>query len=79
MIIITTKKAKEGQTRVNINTSFGWKSVTDKIAMTNAEQFKELYTEQLTNEENPLFDFSNWNADTNWQDEIFQIRIYYQQ
>ena len=72
VIIITTKKAKEGQTRVNINTSFGWKSVTDKIAMTNAEQFKELYTEQLTNEENPLFDFSNWNADTNWQDEIFQ-------
>ena len=47
VIIITTKKAKEGQTRVNINTSFGWKSVTDKIAMTNAEQFKELYTEQL--------------------------------
>ena len=31
VIIITTKKAKEGQTRVNINTSFGWKSVVDKI------------------------------------------------
>ena len=29
MIIITTKKAKEGQTRVNINGSFGFKSVTD--------------------------------------------------
>ena len=72
VIIITTKKAKEGQTRVNINTSFGWKSVVDKIAMTNADQFKELYNEQLTNEETALFDFSNWNASTDWQDEIFQ-------
>ena len=72
VIIITTKKAKEGQTRVNINTSFGWKSVVDKIVMTNADQFKELYNEQLTNEETALFDFSNWNANTDWQDEIFQ-------
>ena len=40
--------------------------------MTNAEQFKELYTEQLTNEEKPTFRFQQLNADTNWQDEIFQ-------
>ena len=33
VIIITTKKAKEGQTRVNINGSFGFKRVTDKIAI----------------------------------------------
>ena len=39
VIIITTKKAKEGQTRVNINGSFGFKSVTDKIALTDAEGF----------------------------------------
>ena len=72
VIIITTKKAKEGQTRVNINTSFGWKSVVDKIAMVDAGQFKELYNEQLTNEETPLFDFTPWTANTDWQDEIFQ-------
>lgn len=72
VIIITTKKAKEGQTRVNINTSFGWKSVVDKIDMVNADQFKELYNEQLRNEEAGLFDFNNWNADTDWQDQIFQ-------
>ena len=50
VIIITTKKAKEGQTRVNINGSFGFKSVTDKIALTDAEGFKLLYNEQLRNE-----------------------------
>ena len=47
VIIITTKKAKEGQTLVNINTSFGWKHVVDRIKMVNASQFKELYSEQL--------------------------------
>ncbi len=73
VIIVTTKKAKEGQTLVNINTSFGWKKVVDKIAMVNAAEFKELYNEQLTNQNLEPFDFSNyWTADTNWQDEIFQ-------
>lgn len=72
VIIVTTKRAKEGQSRVNINTSFGWKSVTDKIDMVNAAQFKELYNEQLKNQGHDLFDFTGWNADTDWQDEIFQ-------
>lgn len=60
VIIITTKKAKEGQTRVNINGSFGFKRVTDKIAMVDAAGFKELYNEQLRNEGNPEFDFTPW-------------------
>lgn len=72
VIIITTKKAKEGQTRVNINSSFGFKAITDKIAMVNAAGFKELYNEQLRNEGSSEFDFTNWTGDTNWQDEIFQ-------
>lgn len=72
VIIITTKKAKEGQTRVNINGSFGFKRVTDKIAMVDAAGFKELYNEQLRNEGNPEFDFTPWTGNTDWQDEIFQ-------
>ena len=72
VIIITTKKAKEGQTLVNINTSFGWKHVVDRIKMVNASQFKELYSEQLVNEKNPAFDFSFFFADTDWQDEVLQ-------
>lgn len=72
VIIITTKRAKEGQTLVNINTSFGWKHVVDRIKMVNASQFKELYQEQLANEGNAPFDFSGWNADTDWQDEVLQ-------
>lgn len=40
--------------------------------MVNAPQFKELYNEQMANQGNTPFDFSNWNANTDWQDEIFQ-------
>lgn len=72
VIIITTKKAREGQTRVNINGSFGFKAITDKIAMVDADGFKTLYNEQLKNEGNPEFNFTDWTGNTNWQDEIFQ-------
>lgn len=40
--------------------------------MVDAAGFKELYNEQLRNEGNPEFDFTGWNGNTNWQDEIFQ-------
>lgn len=72
-IIISTKRAKEGQTVVNINSSVGLKHVADRLPMTNAAQFKELYNEQLINQGviTP-FDYTNWQADTDWQDEIFQ-------
>ncbi|MEP7252440.1 MAG: TonB-dependent receptor [Ginsengibacter sp.] len=71
-IAITTKKAKAGQLLVNLNSSVGIKKVQDKIKLTNASQFKELYSEQLANQGAGTFDYSLWNANTNWQDEIFQ-------
>ena len=72
VIIISTKKAKEGQPLVNINTSFGFKKVVDKVKLVNGSQFRELYSEQLANQEDAPFDFTGWNANTDWQDEIFQ-------
>ncbi len=73
VIIITTKKAKEGQTLVNVNTSVGWKYIGDKVSLTNAADFKTLYNEQLINQgRTQPYDYTNWQADTNWQDEIFQ-------
>lgn len=72
VIIVTTKKAAEGTIRVNINSSIGFKNITDKISLTNASEFKQLYDEQLKNQGAAAFDYTNWEADTNWQDEIFQ-------
>jgi TonB-linked SusC/RagA family outer membrane protein len=72
VIIISTKRAKDGQTVVNINSSIGWKTITDRLPMANAAQFKELYNEQRINQSVGPFDYTNWQADTDWQDEIFQ-------
>ena len=71
VIIITTKKAKEGQTLVNINTSFGFKKVVDKVKLVNGPQFKELYSEQLANQGDNPFDYSGWDANTDWQAEEY--------
>lgn len=75
VIIINTKRAKTGQTLVNFNTSIGFKNVVDRMSMTNAAQFKELYDEQRVNQGLGAFDYSEWTADTNWQDEIFQTGL----
>ncbi len=73
VIIITTKRAKEGKTVVNINSSVGAKQVVNKIKLTNAAEFKELYNEQRVNEgATTPYDYYLWQADTDWQDEIFQ-------
>ncbi len=74
-IAITTKKAKAGQLLVNFNSSVGIKKVQHRIKLTNAAQFKELYNEQLANQGAPAFDYSNWNANTDWQDQIFQDAV----
>ncbi|MDR1783085.1 MAG: TonB-dependent receptor [Dysgonamonadaceae bacterium] len=72
VIILTTKRAKEGQTIVNFNSTVGFKSITNKLPMANAAQFRELYNEQRTNQGVTPFDYTNWQADTDWQDELFQ-------
>lgn len=72
VIIITTKRAKEGQTIVSLNSSMGWKHVAKRMDMANAEQFKLLYNEQLRQQKADPFDYTGWGADTDWQDAIFQ-------
>ncbi|MGE7777014.1 SusC/RagA family TonB-linked outer membrane protein [Chitinophaga sp. NPDC101104] len=72
VIIISTKKAAAGQTAINFNSTVGIKKVTDRIKLTDAAQFKMLFDEQLTNQGNPAYDYTNWQANTNWQDQIFQ-------
>lgn len=75
VIIINTKRAKMGQTIVNFNTSIGFKEVVDKMPMTNASQFRELYDEQRINQGVSPFDYTNYSANTDWQDEIFHTGL----
>ena len=72
VIIITTKRAKIGKTMVNINSSVGWKVIYDRVGVTNAEEFKMLYNEQLISQGSDPYDYTQWNGNTDWQNEIFQ-------
>jgi TonB-linked SusC/RagA family outer membrane protein len=72
VIVVTTKKAKAGQLTVNFNTTIGVKQVVNKIKLTDAAQFKELYDEQLKNQGSAPFNYANWQGNTDWQEQIFQ-------
>lgn len=72
VVIITTKRAQEGQTNINFSSYVGIQKLTNKVRVANAEQFKTLYNEQLAHLGSAPFDFTNYTADTDWQDLIFR-------
>ncbi len=75
VIIVTTKKAKKGETTVNVNSYAGLQYVTNRVDVTNAAQFKMLFNEDLSNQGNTPYDFSNYTADTDWQDEVLRAAL----
>jgi len=72
VIVVTTRRAKTGQMQINFNSTVGVKNVVNRIALTDAAQFRELYDEQLVNQGNTPYDYTNWQGNTDWQDQIFQ-------
>ena len=75
VIIVTTKRAKQGQTVVSVNQSVGVKHVGHRMSLTNGNQFRELYNEQLSNMGSDPFDYTNYMANTDWQDAIFRNAV----
>lgn len=75
VIAITSKKAARGQTRINLQHSTGVQVVQDKIKITDAEGFKKLYNAQLANLNATAFDYTNYTANTNWQDLVLQKAV----
>jgi len=75
VIVITTKKAKAGITRINLDVSIGQAELAKKVQMLNPDQFAAMAIEALTNQGAPipsyLTDQSRW-VRTDWQDVIFQ-------
>ncbi|MFC5282514.1 SusC/RagA family TonB-linked outer membrane protein [Pedobacter alpinus] len=72
VIVITTKKAGEGKTTIAFQSSAGIQKIVDKIDVVNAADFKRLYNAQLANLNAAPFDYTNYTADTDWQDLIMQ-------
>ncbi len=72
VIVVTTKRAPKGQTRVAFQSNVGIQRVPDQIDVADADGFKKLYSAQLANLNAAPFDFSNYTANTNWQDLVLK-------
>lgn len=72
VIVITTKRAEKGNTRISFQSSAGVQTVPNQIDVVDAAGFKKLYSAQLSNLNAAPFDFTNYTANTNWQDLIFK-------
>lgn len=68
VVLITTKQGKKGKAQVTLNAYGGWSSLTKKYKVLNADQHRQL----LTDLGYPDYDRSVYNADIDWQDEIFR-------
>ncbi len=77
VVLITTKKGKQGKTQVSLNSSYGWSTATNKVDFLNAAQYRELFLESGLNNgftEQEILDQFNFymngqtNVDTDWQD-----------
>lgn len=75
VIAITTKKAARGKTLVNVQSSVGMNKIVNRIKLTDAAGFRKLYDQELANLNAKAFDYSNYTANTDWQDLIIQNGI----
>ncbi|WP_338357771.1 TonB-dependent receptor [Yeosuana marina] len=71
VILVTTKKAKEGKLNIVFSASTGFKNITGKPDLADADLFKTLYNERLVNDGAAPYGFYNlFNGNTNWIDQI---------
>jgi TonB-linked SusC/RagA family outer membrane protein len=75
VIVVTTKRAAKGETRIAFQSSVGLQTVPNQIDVVDAAGFKSLYTAQLANINAAPFDFTNYTVNTNWQDLIFKTAM----
>ena len=67
VVLITTKRGKNQKMRLSFNTSVSVSKAWKKMDMLNGSQFKDLATEM-----GATTDWNKYNANTNWQDEVFR-------
>lgn len=75
VIMVNTKKAKEGKTTVNFNSTVGIKELVNPIKMVDANGFKTLYTEENQNNGTTPYDLSALTANTNWIDAVTRVGV----
>ncbi len=71
VILITTKKGKKGQPVFNFSSQVSLSSVTKKVDVLSADQFRAFVNANGTTAQKALMG----NASTNWQDQIYHSAI----
>jgi TonB-dependent starch-binding outer membrane protein SusC len=71
VIIITTKKGRGGNLRINFNTLNSVSTIPKKVAVLSADQFRSIVKANGTPAQAAMLGTSN----TNWQDQIYQTAL----
>ncbi|BAV08214.1 TonB-linked outer membrane protein, SusC/RagA family [Filimonas lacunae] len=70
VVVITTKKGKNGQSRVDLTSYYGTSTTTKKLHVLNAKQYQD-YANELY-QSTIVTDAMVAATDINWQDEVFK-------
>ncbi len=72
VIIITTKKGKEGKTKVDFDTTLGYQKLAKKMDIMNAREYAEFTNIQRVNDGlGSYFDVNSFDEGFDWQDFMF--------
>ncbi len=73
VVLITTKSGQQGDTRINVNTDYGWNTPIKKIDIVDTRSYQDYIEEQYgTRDLSLLFPTLDSTVNTNWQDVIFE-------
>lgn len=73
VLIITTKKGNKGKTRYNFNTQLSVSKVSDEVDVLSANEVRNIINADATATGNNAYKNLLGKANTNWQDQIYQI------
>lgn len=73
VVLITTKKGKEGKMNISVNSSYAARSILNPVKMANASQYVQYYNENQATLANPRYLSTNQPYDTNWYDELTDV------
>lgn len=76
VILITTKKGKEGKSSVSFNATVGFQNMLNKVEMMDATEWATLINEQRLNDYNKEYftadEIAKFGKGTDWQSEVYR-------
>lgn len=76
VVLITTKKGKEGKAEISFDGYYGWQNVAKKLDVLNAEEYKMIMDEQSINSGGKPYDWEAYKTiqgvDSDWVGSMFK-------